>query len=117
MEQQTLRMISPEDLLSETLNLKNSGYRFVAISCTKVGEGLEISYSFEKNQDFVSLRIVVEDNAEIESVSCFYVPAFLYENEIKELFGIKVKNILLDYNDNFYKIAKKTPFNEKKEAL
>lgn len=116
MEQQTLKVIQPEDLLEEVNALKTGGYRLVAISCTKVDEGLEISYSFDKDFDFISLRIAIPDESEIESISCFFAPAFLYENEIKELYGIKVKNILLDYNDNFYKIAKKTPFKNKEEA-
>jgi len=115
MQQQTLTKISPEEVLTEALRLKNEGCRLVAISCTKTENGLEISYSFDKDYVLISLRITVQDNDEIESISCFFASAFLYENEIKELFGIRVKNILLDYDDNFYKKAKKTPFNSKEE--
>lgn len=115
MEQKSVKLLEPVEVLAKTLKLKNEGYRFVAISCTKIEEGLEITYSFDKDYELENLRIVVKDDDEIESVSCFFTSAFLYENEMKELFGIRVRNILLDYDDNFYKKAKKTPFNERKE--
>lgn len=116
MEQQTIKLISPNELLAETLQLKNDGYRMVAISCTNKN-GMELSYSFDKNYDLLNLRfnIDADSEVEIESISCFYPYSFLYENEIKELFGVKIKNISLDFNDNLYKISVKTPFNMKKE--
>jgi ech hydrogenase subunit D len=113
MDEQTIRIISPSDLLSETLQLKNSGDRLVAITCTNKN-GLELSYSFDKNYELINIRFTIEigSDVEIESISCFYPYAFLYENEIKELFGVKIKNIALDYNNNLYKISVKTPFNQ-----
>jgi ech hydrogenase subunit D len=115
MQQQTVKKIAPENLLSEVSTIKNNGYRFVAISCTKNGDDLDIVYSFDKDYDLLNLQLAAPGNSEVDSISCYFVPAFLYENEIKELFGIKVNNILLDYNDNFYKKAKSTPFNMKED--
>ena len=48
--------------------------------------------------------------AEIMSISNIYAPAFLYENEIQDLFGIKVKLMTLDYEGNLYRIEHKKPF-------
>ena len=114
MEQAEINEINPEELLSETVNLKNDGYRLVAISCT-YKEGLEITYSFDKEYNFVNLRLNIDDSVEVESIGFIYPYSFLYENEIKELFGAKIKNIPVDYNDNLYRIAVKAPFNNKKE--
>lgn len=114
MEQQEIKKISPSELLPQTLRLKNDGYRLVAISCTNK-EGIEITYSFDKEFDFINLRLNIEYDTEIESVSIIYPYSFLYENEIKELFGVDIKNILVDFDDNLYRIAVKTPFNMKKE--
>lgn len=113
MDKQILKEITPAELLSETLNLKKDDYRLSAISCTKK-DGMELTYSFYKDYDLLNLRIHLEENSdtELESVSCFYSYAFLYENEIKELFGVKIKNINLDFNNNLYKIPVKTPFNQ-----
>jgi ech hydrogenase subunit D len=115
MAEQIIKDILPNELLAETLRMKNNGYRLVAISCTNKN-GMELSYSFDKNYDFLNLRLNIDYDAEVESISSIYPFAFLYENEIKELFAVNITGISLDFKDNFYKIAVKTPFNMKKEA-
>lgn len=108
--EQLVKTILPSELLAEVLHLKNDGYRLVAITCTNKN-GMEISYSFDKDYDFLNLRLNIEYDAEVESISIIYPFAFLYENEIKELFGVNIKNISLDFAGNLYKISIKTPFN------
>ncbi|MDF2801302.1 MAG: ech hydrogenase subunit [Anaerocolumna sp.] len=108
MEQQ-IKQITPNELIAETLYLKNNAYRLVAISCT-TKEDLELTYSFDKEYDFINLRLHVDSETELESISSIYSYAFLYENEIKELFGANIKDISIDFNDNLYKIPVKTPF-------
>jgi ech hydrogenase subunit D len=113
METQNIKRIEPFELLAETIRYKTAGYRLIAISCT-YHEGFEITYSFGKEMEFENLRIQITDDVEIASISTIYPYSFLYENEIKELFGAKINDISLDYEDNLYRIAKKTPFNDKK---
>ncbi len=125
MGQQTIKPIMSKELLSETLSLKNEGYRLVAISCTGLGKqtseedpsitienGMELSYSFDKDYDLLSLRVTTDTEEEISSISIMYPFAFLYENEIKELFGVKIKDISIDFNNTLYKIPVKTPFKK-----
>lgn len=114
MEYQEIKEISPDKLLPATLRLKNDGYRLVAISCTNK-EGMELTYSFDKEYEFTNLRVHLDDGMEVESVSVIYPYSFLYENEIKELFGVPITDISVDFDDNLYRIAVKTPFNMKKE--
>jgi ech hydrogenase subunit D len=113
--EQVIKQIAPNELLSETLRLKNYGYRLVAISCTSKN-GLELTYSFDKELSFLNLRIMVAEETKIDSISVIYPYSFLYENEIKELFGVKIKGINVDFDNSLYRIAVKTPFNEKKEG-
>jgi len=112
--EQTIKKIDSTELLKETNLMKNSGYRLVAISCTSK-DGIELTYSFDKDFDFINLRINMDNDTEIESIGCMYPYAFLYENEIKELFGANIVNMALDFKDNLYRISVKTPFNMKKE--
>ncbi len=128
MGQQTIKPIASSELLSETLRLKNKGYRLVAISCTslehksdKATEGdqtsegnatMELSYSFDKDYDLLSLRVLTDTEERISSISVIYPFAFLYENEIKELFGVRIKDISVDFNNSLYKIPVKTPFKK-----
>jgi len=113
MAQQTINTISPNELLTYALRLKNANYRLVAISCTNAENGVEMSYSFDSGSDFTNLRITVAPGDEIESISSIYSYSFLYENEIKELFGVNITGISPDYKDKLYRISVKTPFNMK----
>lgn len=111
MGQQTIKVISSNELLAEVLHLKNDGYRLVAITCT-CKDGMELSYSFDKNYELLNLRINIGLDEDIASISFLYPFAFLYENEIKELFGVNIKDIAVDFNNSLYKIPVKTPFRK-----
>ena len=49
-------------------------------------------------------------DTEIMSISNIFEPAFLYENEIVDLFGVKINLISIDYQGQLYRIEKQTPF-------
>lgn len=114
MGQQEINIISPNDLLSKIFKMKNDGYRLVAISCTNK-DGIEMTYSFDKEYDFVNLRLNIDYDTKIKSISSVYPYSFLYENEIKELFGVNIEDISLDFDNNLYRISVETPYIEKKE--
>ncbi|CUX57500.1 Respiratory-chain NADH dehydrogenase, 30 Kd subunit [Clostridium sp. C105KSO15] len=109
MAEQILKEISANDLLAETLKIKNDGYRLVAVTCTNK-DGMELTYSFDKDHELLNLRILTDTETELPSISIIYPYSFLYENEIKELFGVKIIGITPDFNDSLYKIPVKTPF-------
>ncbi|MBS4917269.1 MAG: hypothetical protein KHZ93_06810 [Clostridiales bacterium] len=44
------------------------------------------------------------------SISNIYEPAFLYENEITDLFGVPIQLISPDYKGKLYRIEQQTPF-------
>ena len=102
--------IGPGSLVSEVLNLKYDGWRLVQICATKIESGYELTYSFAKEYDLKNLRMHISPGTEIMSISNIYEPAFLYENEIHDLFWISVKMMTLDYQGNLYRIKEKTPF-------
>ena len=109
-DEQTIISIEPNELLNKVTEMKSEGYRLVQIHCTNK-DGLELNYSFDKDYIFVNLRFFVLKETEVTSISGIFSPAFLYENEIRELFGVNFKHINIDYEGNLYKISVKTPFN------
>lgn len=109
MKEQILKEISPNDLLTEIMKIKNDGYRLVAITCTNKN-GMELTYSFDKDYELLNIRLTTDTETELPSISILYPYSFLYENEIKELFGVKITGIMPDFNDNLYMIPVKTPF-------
>lgn len=110
-------LLQPNELLNKAYELKAAGHRLVQICCTMLKDGrFEVSYSFDKDLAFTNLRLQIEQDVEVQSISGIFFPAFLYENEIKELFGVKVVNMAVDFNDGLYKKAKAKPFNDKEVA-
>lgn len=113
---QEIRDIERLDLLNKTLDMKNAGYRLAQICATKWAEapkpeGCILLYSFIKDEKLVTLRLIASVSDPMESVSCLYSYAFLYENEMKDLFGIQFLNLNLDFNGHLYKTSVKTPFH------
>jgi ech hydrogenase subunit D len=111
-ESQPLKVVTQEELLSVTQVMRKEGYRIVQISCTMLDGKFELTYSFDKDYAFKSLRLTVPMDAEVKSISGIYGGAFLYENEIKELFGAKFTGISIDYNGHFYKKKIDAPFGK-----
>lgn len=110
MTTQNITEISHENIIANVLKLKHEGYRLVQICATMSGEDYDIVYSFAKEYEFVCLRTIISQDIEIPSISSVYPPSFLYENEMKDLFGVKIFSISIDYNGNFYRLDTKTPF-------
>ena len=73
----------------------------------------EITWVFENDKDATleKIREQVGPADVIPSISEFFGAAFLYENEIRELFGLNVEGINLDLQGQLYKTATKVPFS------
>jgi len=109
MQEQIIKEIAETELIGTVTDMKRNGYRLVAISCTNKN-GFDLSYSFDKDYDFITFRIILNDETEIESISAIYSFAFLYENEISDLFGVKIKNMSINFDGNLYRISSPAPF-------
>ena len=107
--------IKASELLEKALGLAAGGYRLVQVCCTKVGDDLEILYSFDKDYELMNLKLTIPDGLEVMSITSAFWPAFIYENEISDLFGIAFKNSELDYGGHFFKVSETTPWNPKKQ--
>jgi len=115
-EEQKMITLNAGDLVEQAKGMKSSGHRLVQICCAKIGETIEVNYSFDKDYSFTNLRIVLKlDNLKIDSISGIYLQALLYENEMHDLFGVEVKNMAIDYKGTFYRTSMKTPFNQDKD--
>ncbi len=108
-DNQIIETVERTQLFEKTTALAEQGYRLVQICCTRK-DGYELSYSFDLAYRFVNLRLHVSDGEEVGSIGAIYPYAFLYENEIRDLFGVEIVNINVDFGGNFYKTSVKTPF-------
>lgn len=109
-EQNTINL-EPSALVGKVYDLHEEGYRLVQINCTKKDEQFEFNYTFDKDLSCLNLRLNCPMDTEIMSISGIYLCAFIYENEMHDLFGVNVKNMKVDYQGNLYKTSIKTPMN------
>lgn len=93
------------------------GYRLSQI-CSIAYEGYnEVIYSVNLEYQMENYRIKLPIDEEIKSFSDIFPAAALYENEIKELWGVKVIGMSIDYHDKFYRIEQETPFKKQITAV
>lgn len=110
-EQQTTIAISTDELVARTAQMKKEGNRLVQIGCTKIEDDFEINYVFDKDFVMTNLRITVKQDTVVPSVSSVYFGAFVYENEIHDLYGITVSGMNIDFGGHFYRTTIKNPFS------
>lgn len=108
---QQLNEIGHDVLLQSVIEMKENGYRLVQMCATKTEDGFELSYSFALEETFVTLRMQIAEDTVVPSISAIFAPAFLYENEMADLFGVKIEHISIDYKGTLYRTGIKTPFN------
>ncbi len=85
------------DLHARVAAAREKNLRFVTATCLDAGENYEIYYHFADGALLRHLRLVVAKGVEVPSISGIYFAAFLVENEIKELFGVPITGIAIDY--------------------
>lgn len=104
------KIVKAEEIIDEAQKLKFDGYHLMQQCATRTAEGYELVYSFGKALEVLQVKIILTDDQPINSISHVFPCAFLYENEMHDLFGIDIQMISLDYKGKFYRTAIETPF-------
>jgi Ni,Fe-hydrogenase III component G len=96
---ENIREIKKEELLAEGKKFLDEGGKFVTAVCSDLDEHLEVTYFFSLNSgtEMTGLRYKVAKDEEVDSLSRVTLATVLIENEMKELFGLKVKDLAIDY--------------------
>lgn len=116
-ETQPITVIDRSELPIKAKELSGKGYRLVQICATTGDETLEVTYSFDREYSLTNLRTTLQKSDPVTpSITGSYLAAFTYENELQDLFGIRVTDLAINYNGNFYLTAIKTPFLQKKSS-
>ena len=89
--------ITTASLLNEVSARLPQGYRFVTVTCLDGGDHHEIYYHFDKDYQLCNLRLLLTKGQPLPSISRVYFAAVLVENELQDLFGIKVADMVIDY--------------------
>lgn len=107
----------PLSLLTTTvMKERDEGHRLAQACASYVNDKYELIYTFAEGEDYrlVHYKITIDTDEVVPSISSIFSCAFTYENEMKELFGVKIEGIVPDYNNKFYRLNVETPFLKKK---
>lgn len=107
---ENLEEIGLTGLLNKVKEIKTDGFRVMQICATKIGEEYELLYTFGSGYEVRHVKVVIEPGTHVPSVSDIFPPAYLYENEIHDLFGIAIDGINHDYKGKLYRTAVEAPF-------
>jgi len=110
-EPQEIVAVQKCDLVGIVAELFAEGYRLVQVGCTTLSDTYELTYSFDREYRFRNLRITVMPAEDVPSISVIYPNAFLYENEIHDLFGVVITHIAVDYRGTLYRTSVRRPFS------
>jgi ech hydrogenase subunit D len=95
--------VAIERLIPETTRLKSEGYRLVTLTCSVLPEEtFQIIYTFDRDYEMVHLSLNIPRGQEVPSLSPVYRAAFLVENEIQDLFGLRFQALTIDYQRTLY---------------
>lgn len=96
-------LVNAENIEGEAAKMKVEGYRLLTLTCVELDEAkVDILYHFDRGLELRHLRLEVLKGALVPSISALYFSAFLVENEIQDLFGIRFKGLAIDYERTFY---------------
>lgn len=110
---QTIVPESVETLPARVLMLRHEGWRLAHISATTLPQCIEISYGFDREGEYQTLRLTLQGPApRLPSISRIYWAAFVYENELHDLFQIEVEGMVVDFQGRFIKTATPFPFGQ-----
>ncbi|MBR1874576.1 MAG: NADH-quinone oxidoreductase subunit C [Eubacterium sp.] len=107
----TVTQIEVGELLPKVMELKKEGMRLSQACAAYIDDKFELSYSFadDVNYAYKSLRLVIDTDTEVPSITEVVPSAVFYENEMKEIFGVRINMISLDYNNKLYRINVENP--------
>ena len=107
-----------DTFLARVSGYQRDGWRLAIINTTSIlpsegaeGGAFDISWSFAQGTELEHVRERILPGEEVPSISGLFSPAFLYENEMRELFGVNVTGITVDLQGQLYQTSNRVPFS------
>lgn len=108
-----IELIERDRLPEKARELSGQGYRLVQMMGTARKDDIEILVSFDKAYDLKNYRMLVpRSDLTLPSITGSILGALSYENELQDLFGIKVTDLAIDYEGKFLRTKITHPMSE-----
>jgi ech hydrogenase subunit D len=102
--------IKPGEIFEKARDVKAEGHRLVQICASVVPEGYELLYTYDKDHVLVNHKVIMPVEEEIMSITGVYWSAFVFENELQDLFDVKFKHMELNYGGHFFTTSEPHPW-------
>ncbi len=102
--------IALDELHPLAVKLKGEGYRFVQTHAVNTDAGIDLYYTFMKDGVLHNYKVAhVTPDQQVPSVTDQFLSAFVFENEARELFGVDMRDIAIDFGGRMYDVSEKAP--------
>ncbi len=104
------KLITLDRLQRVAAVLKAEGYRFVQMHAVNADWGVDLYYSFMKDGVIENYRIKgLKERQPVPSITNLFLAAFVFENEARELFGVDMRDVAIDFGGAMYTLAESEP--------
>lgn len=83
--------------------LRAEGWRLITATAVPESDGWMLLYHFEREEQLRHLRMRIGRTDAVAAIDDVYPAAFLVENEMSELQGIRVSGMSVDYAGRLYR--------------
>ena len=90
-------MAEKSEMFNRLNDLKAQGARLITITALDHGNEIEYIYNFSLNLDVINFHVKTPRKEPMPSITSIYPSAFIFENEIQDLFKIQVSGISVDF--------------------
>lgn len=106
----SFNVIALDELTEAVKQRKADGWRYVQTLAVNTEAGVDLIYSFMKGASLENLTIKAVGKGDVvKSITDEYLAAFVWENEINDLFGVKFDGIAIDFAGCFYGLSQSEP--------
>ncbi len=107
---QSLEIITIPELLERAQTARSLYLRLAQVHATVLAGQIELNYCFAAPDQWQNLRLVIDPQQKVPSISRVFPGAFIYENEIHDLFGVQFSDINIDYQGRLYRLRQQMPY-------
>jgi hypothetical protein len=115
-EMHDIEEIGTDALLQSVDSLLLDGWRIIQMLALNTEDGYELNYSFGGGYAMKTLRLRIGAKDSVPSITSYYAAAAFYENEMRDLFGVRIERIHPDWHADLLGGARKKPFQRVRVA-
>lgn len=83
--------------------LRDTGWRFITATAVPEPEGWMLLFHFEHEEHLCHVRTRIRHDEPVPAIDDAYPAAFLVENEMSELQGLRFDGLSIDYGGRLYR--------------